>query len=83
MPIFFCRVIKANCCIIQVFTLLYPSPVFIFSSTFSLCGCTSGSVCVHTLVCVSHLDFSVNATRLQRTLGHRAQLGREMKHSWG
>lgn len=34
-------------------------------------------------VCVSHLDFCVNAVFLQRTLGHRAQLGREMRHSWG
>lgn len=45
----------------------------------SVCVCVS--VCM--LYCVSHLDFSVNAAQLQRTLGHRAQLGREMKHSWG
>lgn len=53
---------------------------------YSLCVAARQSVqaqCVCTLVCVSHLDFSVNAAYLQRTLGHRAQLGREMRHSWG
>lgn len=45
--------------------------------TYSMCCSTSMcacSMCGHTF-CVPHLDFGVNMVSLQRTLGHKAQLG--------
>lgn len=40
-----------------------------------MCCCMcAGSMCGHT-ACVPHLDFGVNMVSLQRTLGHKAQLG--------
>lgn len=62
------RVIKLSCDTMQAARLVG----CLWSCALSVC------------VCVSHLDFGVNAAvQLQRTPGHRAQLGREMKHSWG
>lgn len=70
------RVIKLSCDTMQAARLLG----CLWSCAFLVCAC----VCVCGLCRVSHLDFGVNAAvQLQRTPGHRAQLGREMKHSWG
>lgn len=68
------RVIKLSCDTMQAARLVG----CLWSCALSVC------VCVRRLRRVSHLDFGVNAAvQLQRTPGHRAQLGREMKHSWG